>query len=140
MGGVYAPPFLFTVFYMIEIIGLVVGGMIVGGSITFGLLSQKKDPVPVVVQADPVAKELGKLDVVLPICEPSFIEKNGDDLCRELMCMTQTNSATGEVSGTTCDNITNLRNKKSIISFCGSQHSEAEDVAKCIDLFQRRGI
>lgn len=125
---------------MIEI-GLLIGGMIVGGSLTFGLMQATKEaPVPIVVPPDPVAKELGKLDVVLPICEPSFIEKNGDELCRELMCMTQTNSATGEVSGTTCDNITNLRNKKAIISFCGSQHSEAEDIAKCIDLFQRRGL
>jgi len=124
---------------MIEI-GLLIGGMIVGGSLTFGLMSSSKEPAPIVVPQDPVAKELGKLDVVLPICNPKFIEKKGDELCRELMCMTQTNSATGEVSGTTCDNITNLRNKKAIISFCGSQHSEAEDIAKCIDLFQRRGI
>jgi len=125
---------------MLEMIGLLIGGMIVGGSLTFGLMKETKEPVPIVVPVDPVAKELGKLDVVLPICHPDFIEKKGDELCRELMCMTQTNSATGEVSGTTCDNITNLRNKKAIISFCGSQHSEAEDIAKCIDLFQRRGI
>lgn len=126
---------------MLETIGLIIGGMIVGGSLTFGLMKGTQEaPVPIVVPSDPVAKELGKLDVVLPICEPKFIEKKGDGLCRELMCMTQTNSATGEVSGTTCDNITNLRNKKAIISFCGSQHSEAEDIAKCIDLFQRRGI
>lgn len=126
---------------MIETIVLLIGGMIVGGSLTFGLMQGTKEaPVPIVVESDPVAKELGKLDVVLPICHPDFIEKKGDELCRELMCMTQTNSATGEVSGTTCDNITNLRNKKSIISFCGSQHSTPEDIAKCIDLFQRRGI
>ena len=81
---------------MIEI-GLIIGGMIVGGSLTFGLMSSSKEPAPIVVPQDPVAKELGKLDVVLPICEPQFIEKKGDGLCRELMCMTQTNSATGEV-------------------------------------------
>jgi hypothetical protein len=125
---------------MIEIIVAGVVGLIVGGSLTFGVISSQKEPAPIIVPQDPIAKELGKLDVVLPICEPKFVEKNGDELCRELMCMTQTNSATGEVSGTTCDNITNLRNKKAIISFCGSQHSEKEDIAKCIDLFQRRGI
>jgi hypothetical protein len=125
---------------MIEIIVASVVGLIVGGSVTFGVISSQKEPAPIVVPHDPVAKELGKLDVVSPICSPSFVEKNGDELCRELMCMTQTNSATGEVSGTTCDNITNVRNKKAIISFCGSQHSDQEDIAKCIDLFQRRGI
>ena len=122
---------------MIEIIGYLIGGAIVGGSLTFGLMNGTKPaPIPIIVSQDEVAKELGKLDVVSPICSPDFIEKQGDGLCRELMCMTQTNSATGEVSGTTCDNITNLRNKKNIISFCSSK----EEKIKCVELFQRRGI
>ena len=55
---------------MIEMIGLLIGGMIVGGSLTFGLMKGTQEaPVPIVVPPDPVAKELGKLDVVLPICE-----------------------------------------------------------------------
>ena len=126
---------------MIEIIGYLIGGAIVGGSLTFGLMNgTKQAPVPIIVSQDEVAKELGKLDVVSPICSPDFIEKQGDGLCRELMCMTQTNSATGEVSGTTCDNITNLRNKKNIISFCSSKEETEEEKIKCIELFQRRGI
>jgi hypothetical protein len=126
---------------MIEIIGYLIGGAIVGGSLTFGLMNGTKEaPIPIIVPQDEVAKELGKLDVVSPICSPDFIEKQGDGLCRELMCMTQTNSATGEVSGTTCDNITNLRNKKALISFCTSKESTEEGITKCIDLFQRRGI
>ena len=55
------------------------------------------------------------------------------------MCMTQTNSATGEVSGITCDNITNLRNKKSIIDFCKDK-DEFEKIETCIDIFSRRGL
>jgi|TARA_R110000822_G_scaffold2181_3_gene10643 hypothetical protein len=126
---------------MIEIIGYLIGGAIVGGSLTFGLMNgTKQAPVPIIVSQDEVAKELGKLDVVSPICSPDFIEKQGDGLCRELMCMTQTNSATGEVSGTTCDNITNLRNKKNIISFCSSKEETEEEKIKCVELFQRRGI
>jgi len=126
---------------MIEIIGYLIGGAIVGGSLTFGLMNGTKPaPVPIIVSQDEAAKELGKLDVVSPICSPDFIEKQGDGLCRELMCMTQTNSATGEVSGTTCDNITNLRNKKNIISFCSSKEETEEEKIKCVELFQRRGI
>ena len=124
-----------------EILAYLIGGAIVGGSLTFGLMNgTKQAPVPIIVSQDEVAKELGKLDVVSPICSPDFIEKQGDGLCRELMCMTQTNSATGEVSGTTCDNITNLRNKKNIISFCSSKEETEEEKIKCIELFQRRGI
>ena len=124
-----------------EILAYLLGGAIVGGSLTFGLMNgTKQAPVPIIVSQDEVAKELGKLDVVSPICSPDFIEKQGDGLCRELMCMTQTNSATGEVSGTTCDNITNLRNKKNIISFCSSKEETEEEKIKCIELFQRRGI
>ena len=124
-----------------EILAYLLGGAIVGGSLTFGLMNgTKQAPVPIIVSQDEVAKELGKLDVVSPICSPDFIEKQGDGLCRELMCMTQTNSATGEVSGTTCDNITNLRNKKNIISFCSSKEETEEEKIKCVELFQRRGI
>ena len=133
----FAPLFLW--WNMIEIIGYLIAGIVIGGSVTFGVLNGNQKET-VIVQSDPVAKELGKLDVVIPICEPSFIEKNGDGLCRELMCMTQTNSATGEVSGITCDNITNLRNKKSLIAFCESKSEGSEALQKCIEIFQRRGI
>tara|TARA_Y100000996_G_C22390953_1_gene589123 strand:- start:139 stop:501 length:363 start_codon:yes stop_codon:yes gene_type:complete len=119
-----------------EIILYILGGLVLGSSVTFGVMSNNK---PIIVPSDPVAKELGKLDVVQPVCEPNFIEKNSDDLCRELMCMTQTNSATGEVSGITCDNITNLRNKKSIIDFCKDK-DEFEKIETCIDIFSRRGL
>ncbi len=103
---------------MVEIIIAAVVGLVVGGSLTFGIIQGTKSPETIIVPSDPVAKELGKLDVVIPICEPVFITQNGDGLCRELMCMTQTNSATGEISGEMCSNITNLRNKKDLIGWC----------------------
>ena len=72
-----------------EIIAYLIGGAIVGGSLTFGFINgTKEEPIPIVVPQDEVAKELGKLDVVSLICSPDFIEKQGDGLCRELMCMT----------------------------------------------------
>lgn len=125
---------------MVEIIIAAVVGLIVGGSVTFGVIQGNQKPQTVVVPADPVAKELGKLDVVLPICEPEFIDKNGDGLCRELMCMTQTNSATGEVSGEMCSNITNLRNKKDLIGWCQKNFQSKDDFEECLDIFQKRGI
>lgn len=125
---------------MIElIIGVVC--FVVGGALGFGITkaTEKKEEPVVVVPVDPVAKELGKLDVVEPICQPEFVEKNGDGLCKFLMCVTQTNSATGETSGQTCDNISNVENKKAIISFCGDRFQEKEAFENCVDIFFKRG-
>ena len=137
--GVITHPLFYEVF-MIEIIVAAVVGLVVGGSVTFGIMNGNKAQEPIVIPSDPVAKELGKLDVVLPICEPDFIGKNGDGLCRELMCMTQTNSATGEVSGEMCSNITNLRNKKDLIGWCKKNYPVKEDFEECLEIFQKRGI
>jgi hypothetical protein len=120
------------------IIGIIC--FVVGGAMGFGVSKATEKPVePIIVTPDPVAKQLGKLDVVEPICHPDFIDKQGDGLCKLLMCMTQTNSATGETSGQTCDNISNVENKKAIMSFCMSHSKEQESFEKCVDLFFRRG-
>jgi hypothetical protein len=116
------------------IVGLIVG---IGGTIGIQHATKPKPVPPPVVIADPVAKELGRLDVVQPICEPVFIASNGNGLCKLLMCMTQTNSATGEVSGQMCDNISNVENKKSILEYCSQFEVDQKD--KCIDVFFRRG-
>ena len=116
------------------IVGLIIG---IGGTIGIQQATKPKPlPIPIVI-ADPVAKELGRLDVVEPICQPAFIASQGDGLCKLLMCMTQTNSATGEVSGQMCDNISNVENKKALLEYC-SQFEEAQK-EKCIDVFFRRG-
>ena len=113
-------------------------GLVVGIGSTIGIQqATKPNVIPPVVIADPVAKELGKLDLVEPICEPTFIESKGDGLCKLLWCMTQTNSATGEISGQMCDNISNVENKKAILEYCSQYQEEERD--RCIDVFFRRG-
>ena len=122
---------------MIEvIIGVVC--FLVGGALGFGV-SKASEKEPIVITADPVAKELGRLDVVEPICKSQFVEKNGDGLCKFLMCVTQTNSAMGETSGQTCDNISNVENKKAIISFCVDNFKEKDDYENCVYIFFKRG-
>tara|TARA_Y100001938_G_C7979320_1_gene373559 strand:+ start:476 stop:853 length:378 start_codon:yes stop_codon:yes gene_type:complete len=117
-----------------SVIGLIVG---IGGTIGIQQATKpKEEPKPIVI-ADPVAKELGKLDLVEPICHPDFIEKNGDGLCKLLWCMTQTNSATGEISGQMCDNISNVENKKAILEYCEQYKDEERE--RCVDVFFRRG-
>tara|TARA_Y100001963_G_C6708406_1_gene413059 strand:- start:60 stop:437 length:378 start_codon:yes stop_codon:yes gene_type:complete len=117
-----------------SVIGLIVG---IGGTIGIQQATKpKEEPKPIVI-ADPVAKELGKLDLVEPICNPDFIEKNGDGLCKLLWCMTQTNSATGEISGQMCDNISNVENKKAILEYCEQYKDEERE--RCVDVFFRRG-
>ena len=115
------------------IIGLVVG---IGSTIGIQQATKPREIPPVVI-ADPVAKELGKLDLVEPLCSPDFIEKKGDGLCKLLWCMTQTNSATGEISGQMCDNISNVENKKAILEYC--EQYKDEERSRCIDVFFRRG-
>lgn len=117
-----------------SVIGLLVG---IGGTIGIQQATKPKVITPPPVIADPVAKELGKLDLVEPICHPDFIEKNGDGLCKLLWCMTQTNSATGEISGQMCDNISNVENKKAILEYCSKFESEEQE--RCVDVFFRRG-
>ena len=117
-----------------SVIGLIVG---IGGTIGIQQATKpKEEPKPIII-ADPVAKELGKLDLVEPICHPDFIEKNGDGLCKLLWCMTQTNSATGEISGQMCDNISNVENKKAILEYCEQYKDEERE--RCVDVFFRRG-
>ena len=116
------------------IVGLVVG---IGGTIGIQQAAKPKEEPIAVVISDPVAKELGRLDVVQPICTPEFIKSNGDGLCKLLMCMTQTNSATVEISGQMCDNISNVENKKAILEYCSQFHDE--EYTKCVDVFFRRG-
>lgn len=116
------------------IVGLVLG---VGGTIGVQQATKPKEEPPPLVIADPVAKELGKLDLVEPICHPEFISTNGDGLCKLLWCMTQTNSATGEISGQMCDNISNVENKKALLEYCSQYQDQERD--KCIDVFFRRG-
>ena len=122
---------------MSELIIAGIVGLLVGIGSTVGIIHVSKPVPPPVVIGDPVAKELGKLDVVQPICAPDFIELKGDGLCKLLMCMTQTNSATGETRGQTCDNISNVENKKALLEYCGK--FEKEEREKCIDVFFRRG-
>ena len=116
------------------VVGLVLG---IGGTVGVQQATKpKEEPKPIVI-ADPVAKELGKLDLVEPICHPDFISTNGDGLCKLLWCMTQTNSATGEISGQMCDNISNVENKKALLEYCSQYQEQERD--KCIDVFFRRG-
>ena len=116
------------------VVGLVLG---IGGTVGVQQATKpKEEPKPIVI-ADPVAKELGKLDLVEPICHPDFISTNGDGLCKLLWCMTQTNSATGEISGQMCDNISNVENKKALMEYCSQYQEQERD--KCIDVFFRRG-
>lgn len=107
-----------------------------GGCVTAGFVGcQWKTPPPVIIPPDPIKQELSRLDIIQPICEPAFVEKNGDGLCREMFCQAQSHGdATTE---STCENIINVRNKIQIQNHC--QSVDEAHRAQCIDLFFRRG-
>lgn len=120
-------------------------GVLLGGAITFDLTQagkRPKDVTPVVVvpteQAavtqQEVVLQLSDLDIVADACTAEYVEKNGNGLCRELFCWTQTNSTTGETSGISCDAISNLNNTLLVISACAAQNQPDE----CLRLFRER--
>jgi len=93
------------------------------------------DPTPV-VQAE-TARELSKLDILGPLCDPEYMGENGTDICREMYCWAQTNSTTGEASGIACEKISNINNTVSIWKTCAGLEDELVQAA-CYTLFRER--
>lgn len=120
---------------LLIMIGLV--SFLCGGGLTAGIMGcHWKRVEPIVIPPNPVKMELSRLDIIEPICDPKFIADNGDALCREMFCQAQSHGdATSE---STCENISNLRNKIAIQEFC-SKNEDQDERTKCIDLFFRRG-
>ena len=125
---------------MIELVLVFIGGLVVGGGAIFGLTHQKKPSgnEDIAKGQIEVQKNLTNFDVVLPICSPEYIkEHNNDLLCRELTCLMFTRGIDSQTSGATCEEISNVLNKRAIIDYCNTFESEAHQ-SNCINLFWRR--
>lgn len=123
-----------------EFLLVFVGGLLLGGGAVFGLKHETKSTgTEDVAKAQiEVQKALTNFDIVLPVCSPEYIkEQNSDLLCRELTCLMFTRGIDSETSGSTCEEISNVLNKKAILDYCNKLESK-EDQIKCIDLFWRR--
>ena len=72
--------------------GLAIGAGAVGA---VWLFFHRKPDIPLVIKDETAEKQqdvilqLTDLDLVKPVCDPVFIEKNSDLLCREMFCRMQ---------------------------------------------------
>ena len=123
---------------MVEIIvaGIVGLGIGIGGTIAF---TPKEPPLPVQTHqgTEEAIAQLTELDLTKPVCEPKYIEKHGNLLCRELTCLQFTRGLDSQTSGAQCESISNIANKIQILKEC--QDIEEEDQRqKCIEIFWKR--
>ena len=118
--------------------GIAIGAGAVGA---VWLFFHRKPEIPLVIKDETAEKQqdvilqLTDLDLVKPVCNPVFIEKNSDLLCREMFCRMQQRGIDAK-TGSECENIGNVLNKKAIINTCKNENEETE--RKCIEVFDRR--
>lgn len=124
----------------VEILLVFLGGLLLGGGAVFGLKHETKSTgnEDVAKGQIEVQKNLTNFDIVMPICSPEYIkEHNSDLLCRELTCLMFTRGLDSQTNGATCEEISNVLNKRAIIDYCNTFDSE-EHQSNCINLFWRR--
>ena len=101
----------------------------------------RQPDIPIVIKDETAEKQqdviiqLTDLDLVKPVCAPDFIEKNTDLLCREMFCRMQQRGIDAK-TGSECENIGNVLNKKAIRDAC--KHAIPETERACLEFFDRR--
>ena len=119
------------------------GGAVIGaGTVGAAWLWFSRQPdIPIVIKDETAEKQqdvilqLTDLDLVKPVCAPDFIEKNTDLLCREMFCRMQQRGIDAK-TGSECENISNVLNKKAIRDAC--KHAIPETERACLEFFDRR--
>jgi len=119
------------------------GGAAIGaGAVGAAWLWFSRQPeIPIVIKDETAEKQqdvilqLTDLDLVKPVCAPEFIEKNTDLLCREMFCRMQQRGIDAK-TGSECENIGNVLNKKAIRDAC--KHAIPETERACLEFFDRR--
>ena len=119
------------------------GGAAIGaGAVGAAWLWFSRQPeIPIVIKDETAEKQqdvilqLTDLDLVKPVCSPEFIEKNTDLLCREMFCRMQQRGIDAK-TGSECENIRNVLNKKAIRDAC--KHAIPESERACLEFFDRR--
>ncbi len=119
------------------------GGAAIGaGAVGAAWLWFSRQPeIPIVIKDKTAEKQqdviiqLTDLDLVKPVCSPEFIAKNTDLLCREMFCRMQQRGIDAK-TGSECENIGNVLNKKAIRDAC--KHAIPETERACLEFFDRR--
>ena len=123
-----------------EIILAALIGLIIGSGGTLGIVAMNKkqdtkDETGLAQQE--VIAQLTDLDITKPLCDPAFIEKNSDLLCRQVTCLQFSRGTDSQTSGKQCEEISNIANSIAIEKYC-NEYQEVEKKQDCIDLFFKR--
>ena len=123
-----------------EVIISCVVGLVVG---ILGTVAVQKgsNQEPVVVEShkgtEQAIQQLTELDLTKPVCEPKYIQENGELLCRELICLQMTRGLDSKTAGEQCESISNISNKIQIEKWC-NQYQDESLKQDCIELFWKR--
>jgi len=136
------------------VIGVGVVAFLLGGGLGFGIskATEKKVETPIVIEdktsqeQQAVIKQLTNLDLIIPLCSPIKEEKkqiiwdsaDQELMCRYLACLQFSRGVDSQTGGNgECEKISNILNKKAIISVCKKEETPELQKA-CIELFDRR--
>lgn len=75
-------------------------------------------------------------DLLKVACSSEHIDKYGDMLCREMFCRMQTRGIDAKTSGTECEQISNVSNKKAMMLTCDTLQEPTRK--ECYDFFDKR--
>ncbi len=126
---------------------------IIGGGVGFGIskATEKKEPVPIIIKDETSQKQqeiihqLTNLDLIMPLCSPDKTKDTesrweSEDqamLCRYLACLQFSRGVDAKTGGNgECEEISNVMNKKSIITICANEDEKKQK--ECIEIFDRR--
>lgn len=129
---------------VVGIIAFIVGAG--GGTGITWAIMKKKEPEVRVVETNKVVEKmvevdnsLTETDLLKVPCSETYIEKNGESLCREMFCRMNTRSGnqSNAASSKECESISNLINTKVIIEAC-KEYAEEDKKEQCERLFEKR--
>ena len=150
----WGDPEMLQTYIIISLASLIVGGA--GGAFTVHKIKSRdsEDQIPSVIEdktsqeQQAVIKQLTDLDLIIPLCHPDHLEKEGSDagLCRYLACLQFSRGIDSKTGGSEGEQISNIMNKSTIIEFCTDRASAQDLIAEefdkgmreCLEYFDRR--
>ena len=121
-------------------------GLLLGSGATWGVMKNKPPTVietnKVIEKMVEVDKSLTEADLLKIPCSKDYMEKNGQDLCREMFCRMNTRGGATQQTATSkeCEAISNLINTKVILKTCDRDVVEENNTSRenCERLFEKR--
>lgn len=82
-------------------------------------------------------RQLTNTDLAEQACSVEYIDKYGQNLCRELFCRMSANKTDGKVGAQECEEISNIMNSKYIFDHCSVIEDERAQ-EQCYRIYEKR--